>query len=93
MGCLLFVIAVLAPRLAMVFMFLLTDWFSEAFETALWPILGFILMPYTTLAWMAGMLHGGIQGLWALLVVVAVVVDLGHLLGGGRHYHTHRRRT
>ena len=46
-------------------------------------------MPYTTLAWMGGMLSGGVQGGWALLVILAIVVDLLHLAGGGRHYHRH----
>jgi hypothetical protein len=92
MGCLLFVIAVVAPRVLMVFIFLLTDWFPAAFKTTLWPILGFILMPYTTLAWMAGELHGGVRGMWTLLVVLAVLVDLGHMFGGGKHYSRCRRR-
>ena len=94
MGCILTVLALLTPRVAIVLIFLLTDWFQVGFETALWPLLGFFFAPYTVLAWMAGELHGGVEGGWAVLVLVAVIVDLGHLFGGGRHYHVHvRRRT
>jgi hypothetical protein len=91
MGCIVLVLAVLAPRVALVLIFLLTDWFSQTFGSIIWPVLGFIFMPYTTLAWMGGMLSGGIQGGWALLLVLAVIVDLLHLAGGGRHYHIRHR--
>ena len=53
MGCILAIITLLAPRVVMVFIFLLTDWFSRAYETVLWPVLGFIFMPYLTMAYMA----------------------------------------
>ena len=92
MPCLVAVFALLAPRAVIVGIFLFTDWFSRAFETALWPILGCIFMPYTTLAWTAGFLHGGVRGGWAILVLIAVLVDLGHLFGGGRHYRVYRER-
>jgi hypothetical protein len=67
----------------MVFVWLLTDWFSRAFETALWPLLGFLFMPYTTLAWMAAMLNNNhrLDGWWIALFIVAVVADVG---GSGR---------
>lgn len=91
MGCVILLLAILVPRVALVVIFLLTDWFSAVFSNMIWPVLGFIFMPYTTLAWMGGVLSGGVQGIWALLLVVAVVVDLLHLVGGGRHYHIHHR--
>jgi len=63
----------------MVFILLLTDWFSKSFDTFIWPFLGFIFMPYTTLAYMAGMLNNGhsINGWWLVLVIVGVLADLG----------------
>ena len=91
MGCLLTLIALALPRGLMVFIWLLTDWFGRAFKAPLWPLLGFFFMPYTTLAYIAAMLHGPgvVKGGWLVLVIVAVLVDLGHLGGGGR---TIRRR-
>jgi hypothetical protein len=91
MGCILLVLAVLLPRVALVVIFLLTNWFSQVFHTIIWPLLGFIFMPYTTLAYMGGLLSGGVQGIWALVLLIAVVVDLAHLFGGGRHYHVRHR--
>jgi hypothetical protein len=56
MGCLLPCLAVLMPRVVMFFIVLLTNWFALAYQTVLWPLLGFFFMPYTTLAYMAAML-------------------------------------
>ncbi|MGD2175504.1 MAG: hypothetical protein PVJ27_08880 [Candidatus Brocadiaceae bacterium] len=90
MGCVLTIIALLVPRLTMFFIWLLTDWFSQAFETVVWPLLGFFFMPYTTLACMAAVLrNGSVSGWWIALVVLAVLVDIGHWGGGGSSY---RRR-
>ena len=57
MGCILVVIALAVPRVLMFFMWLLTDWFARAFDTVIWPVLGFLFMPYTTLAYMTAMLN------------------------------------
>ena len=92
MGCILFILALLMPRIAMVFIFLLTTWFQRAYDTVLWPVLGFIFMPYTTLAWMGATLQGGARGVWLLLLILAVIVDVGHLMGGGHSYGRRRRR-
>jgi hypothetical protein len=79
MGCLFLIIALVMPRVAMVIIFLLTDWFNRAFATVLWPVLGFLFMPYTTLAWMLAMLSNNHQvtGAWVIVVAVGVVLDLG----------------
>ena len=92
MGCILVVLGLLVPRVAMALIFLSTNWFAQAFQTTIWPVLGFVFMPYTALAWMAGNLHGGVRGGWTVLVVIAVLVDLGHLAGGGTHYRVRRKR-
>jgi len=79
MPCLIPIIAIFFPRVVMIAIVIFTSWFSVAFETAFWPILGFLFMPYTTLAYMTAMLrnHHSVDGGWLVLVVVAVFVDLG----------------
>jgi hypothetical protein len=79
MGCLLPIVAIFVPRVVMFFIFLLTNWFTQAYQTTIWPLLGFLFMPYTTLAYMAAMLNNNHQlsGAWIVLVVVAVFFDLG----------------
>ena len=62
-------------------------WFQQAYTTLLWPVLGFIFMPYLTLAYMVMKLQGGtLAGAWLVLVVVAAVIDVIHWGGTGHHY-------
>ena len=87
--CLMSLTALLLPRALLFFIWLLTDSFSRAFAGPLWPALGFLFMPYTTLAYMGAMLanNRSADGWWLVLVVVAVLVDLGNWSGGGRSVH------
>lgn len=87
MGCLIAIVALAVPRVLMVLALLLTDWFGRAFATSLWPVLGFVFMPYTTLAYMAAMLNNNhvLSGGWLALFIIAIVVDAGHW-GGGVKY-------
>ena len=87
MGCIFAVLALAVPRVLMLFIFLLTDWFPRAFQTQVWPIMGFVFMPYTTLAYLAAMLNNNhaVSGGWLALLIVAVIVDVGHW-GGAHQY-------
>lgn len=86
MGCLLILLALLVPRIAMVLIFLFTPWFEMVFSTWLWPILGLIFLPYTTLAYMLAVLNTGgvLTPGWLILIVVAAAVDIAHWGGGVR---------
>jgi cytochrome b561 len=83
-GCLIVILAMLMPRGVLFLIWLLTGWFGAAYQTWHWPLLGFLFMPYTTLAYMAAMLNNNhsLSGWWLVLVVLAVLTDLG-LWGGG----------
>jgi hypothetical protein len=85
MPCLLGVIALAFPRLMLVLVWFFSDYLGRAYETVLWPLLGFFFLPLTTLAWAFAVnsTGGAVSGGYLALVVVAVVVDLG-LVGGGR---------
>ena len=79
MGCILPIVGVFCPRFLMFFIWLLTNWFHLAFETRIWPLLGFLFMPFTTLAYLAAMLNNNhsVSGGWVVLLIVAVLFDLG----------------
>ena len=53
MPCLLVIISLFVPRMLLFFIFVLTNWFGRSFDSVVWPIVGFFIMPYTTLAYMA----------------------------------------
>jgi hypothetical protein len=51
MPCLVTLIALFAPRLAIVLLVVFGDWLGTAFETRIVPFLGFVFLPLTTLAY------------------------------------------
>ena len=78
MPCFLAIIALLTPRLVVVFLWFFTHWFDRVFPSLLWPILGFIFLP-TTLLWYSAVQNwwGGAWTLWPVVgLVVALVLDL-----------------
>jgi hypothetical protein len=80
--CLLGLLALVAPRLVLFLVFLFSDYLGRAYETNFWPLLGFLFLPLTTLAYAwAKNSAGSISGIYLVVVVVAVLLDLG-LLGG-----------
>ena len=77
MPCLVAVVALLAPRLAILLLWFLTGWFRGMFDTLLWPILGFVFLP-TTLLWYSAVQQwfGGQWTLWPVVgLVVALLID------------------
>ena len=45
MGCIVVLIALFSPRLAVVLMWIFTPWVDRAFGPIIWPILGIIFLP------------------------------------------------
>lgn len=84
MPCFLVMIAVFFPRIALVIMWLV-NYSQRAFDTMLWPVLGFIFMPFTTCAWvLAENEFAGPEGIGLFLIIVGVIFDLGSHGGAGR---------
>ena len=98
MPCLVALIAVFFPRVVIVLLFLFErGWLDGAYETTLWPVLGFIFMPFTTLGYALAINQAGaLTGLYLVLFVIAVLMDLGAWGGGPtarrRHVVEVRRR-
>jgi hypothetical protein len=78
-GCLLVILSAMMPRLVIIVIAIATNWISMAYETTIWPLLGWLFMPFTTLAYMAAMLNNNheVSGGWIILMIVAVLMDLG----------------
>ena len=71
-----------APRVAIVLVVIFSDYIGRAYETTLWPLVGFIFMPVTTLAYAWAInSHGSVDGIYLVVVVIAVLMDLG-VVGG-----------
>jgi hypothetical protein len=78
-GCFIALVALLSPRLALFFMAIFSDLLSRAYDSFVIPLLGFFLLPWTTLvyalSWDANPHHLTVFE-W-LLVAVAFLLDLG----------------
>jgi hypothetical protein len=74
----------LGPRLVLAGAWLLSDWY-RAFDSTIIAVLGWLFAPWTSLAWMYIALHHGgkLEGGYAVLLAVGVIVDLSSL--GGSH--------
>lgn len=86
MPCLLTLLALFAPRVVIVVLWLLSEWFTGVFDSALWPILGFIFLP-TTLLWFVAVEHwfAGAWTFWPIVgLVIALLVDLSPAKGARR---------
>ncbi|MCC6875285.1 MAG: hypothetical protein IT378_13345 [Sandaracinaceae bacterium] len=97
MGCLVGALALLFPRLALIGVWLWgpAGYLSRPFPGIVWPILGFIFLPTTTLAFSyatQSLGHGEVTPLGWVLIVIAILIDLGLLGGGGRAARRRRRR-
>ena len=91
MCCPLLLIMFFGPRCTL-FYFWLTGYLGSAFETTLWPLLGFFFLPITTLAYTIAMHNGGLTIFWDLVIILAVMLDLG-TLGGSERQRRFKRRT
>lgn len=91
LGCLLAIFAFFLPRVVILLLGLFSTYITDPFKTLsspfnglLLPVLGFIFLPYTLLAYCVAMNqnNGSVSGMWTVLVIVAVLFDLG-VIGGG----------
>jgi hypothetical protein len=84
--CLLALLALISPRLVLFLLWIFGDVLSRAFSSWILPLLGFFLLPWTTLAYAAlwSWAPGHHLSFFAWLVVVlGFLIDLGSY-GGGR---------
>jgi len=82
--CALLVVLFLGPRFAIIAIALFSRYLGHAFGgNVLLPLVGWLFLPWTTLAYAWAInSRGEVVGFQAIVVVVAVLVDLG-VVGGG----------
>ena len=85
MGCFAALLALISPRLALFFIWIFSDLLGRAFEEWYVPLLGFFLLPWTTLAYavMWSSSDGVLDFEW-FIVILAFFFDLASWAGGGR---------
>jgi hypothetical protein len=86
MPCLLAVLVLLFPRVAIVVLWLFTNFFSGVYENVLIPLAGFLFLPVTLVAytWLVKDKYP-VDAFFLIVMIVALVIDLGSFGGGWRH--------
>jgi hypothetical protein len=86
MPCLLALLALISPRLALFAIWLFSDLLGDAYEEWWLPLLGFFILPWTTLAyalmWAAG--PNGVEGFEWFVVILAFLADLSSYAASNR---------
>jgi hypothetical protein len=89
MPCLIVIFFAAFPRVALLLVFFMSNYLERAYHGLLVPLLGFIFLPLTTLAY-AWLLNTGapMAGTNLIILLIAVIIDLGGLGGGEYHRRT-----
>jgi hypothetical protein len=85
MPCLIALFALIGPRIALVFTWLSSNMISRAIDSWIVAVLGFLFLPWTTLAYVVFYDVGAgreVTGLEWFLVGLAFVADIGSYFGG-----------
>jgi hypothetical protein len=76
-------LAFFTPRIVLFILWLFTNYLSRAYDGFVLPLLGFLFLPATTLAYaIAQNEFGGVNGIGLVVILIGLAVDIG-LLGGG----------
>lgn len=80
MGCLLALFAGMFPRFALIIFWIARpERMDDTFTTFLWPLLGIIFLPFTTLIYVLLYVPGtGVTGSDWWWIALAVILDVGH---------------
>jgi hypothetical protein len=88
MGCLFLLITLLSPRLGIIFLWAFTDYVvPRSFNTWVWPLLGLIFLPWTTLLYILVAAPVGGISFWGWLFVA-----LGLLMDVSTHVNSYANR-
>ena len=90
MPCLLLILFLAFPRIALLLLFIFSNYLQRAYHGLILPLLGFLFVPLTTLAyaWMVNT-RQPTTGVNLLILIIAVAIDLGGI--GGGEYHRRSR--
>ena len=84
MGCLIALLAAFAPRVTLVILWIFSSLVDRAFSGFLIPLLGLIVLPYTTLFYVLAYAPvAGVDGWGWFFVGIGFLFDIGNWAGGG----------
>ena len=87
MGCFVLLFALISPRLAIILTWLFSNVMERTYDTWIVPVIGFFILPWTTLSYVAFWDWGSgrhVKGVEWLFVLFFFLVDLGSWFNGNR---------
>ncbi len=87
MGCFLALLALISPRLVLFLLWIFDDVIGRAIDSSVVSVLGFFLLPWTTLSYVAFWDWGSgrhVTGFEWFFVILAFLIDLGAYFNGNR---------
>ncbi len=77
MGCLILLTSMISPRLALVLVWIFTDFVDRAYDSFIVPFLGLLVLPWTTLIYsLAYAPRVGVTGWGWFFVLLGLLADL-----------------
>jgi hypothetical protein len=93
-GCLVVLASAISPRLGIFVLWAFTDRMNIAFDSFWWALIGFVFLPWTTVAW--ALVYApvrGVTGFGWVIVVFAFIVDMSTHFGSGKARRERRNAT
>jgi len=87
-GCFIFLMALIGPRVALFFVWAFTNFVDRAFDNWIVPVLGFVFLPWTTLVYSLAYDGVGVSPLGWLFVAMGLMADISSYAYSGRRYQT-----
>ncbi len=84
MGCLIAALALIGPRVALVFVWISTTFVDRAFDSTIVPLLGLVFLPWTTLVYALAYDGNNVNLLGWFFVFLAFMADLSSTAGSAR---------
>jgi hypothetical protein len=77
MGCLFLLLTLVSPRLGILVLWIFTDYVNKAFSLWLWPLLGLVFLPWTTLFYILVAAPVGSISFWGwLMIALGLLTDV-----------------
>jgi hypothetical protein len=83
--CFVGLMAMISPRLAIFLLWIFSDRMTIAFQSGWMALLGFLVLPWTTLAWAVCYAPvGGVHGFGWFIVIFGFLLDISSYSGSAR---------
>lgn len=83
MPCIFALLAIAFPRVAIILLYLFTNFFTHVYHGIIIPVLGFLFLPLTLIVYTYLLnIHSPLGTPQLIFLLIAVIVDLGLIRGG-----------